>query len=212
MQPIVVIGPTKVGKTTISKMIADKYKLNHFDMDKIDKNSYFSLLNINQNNFETKQELLYSKIQDKSFVNFSQELYNLLAFNNSFQAKIIMHLLKTEKNCVIDIGGDSFIGIDRTPYNSIKLLQTKLCSSENVILLTPSNYINESAKYIMKKSIQRNDEYIPHPKILIKSMETAGFNKMQNYKVFTKDKTQEQVFKEVDSVVQQITIFNQSQK
>ena len=43
-------------------------------------------------------------------------------------------------------------------------------------------------------------------------METAGFNKMQNYKVFTKDKTQEQVFKEVDSVVQQITIFNQSQK
>ena len=33
----------------------------------------------------------------------------------------------------------------------------------------------------MKKSIQRNDEYIPHPKILIKSMETAGFNKMQNY-------------------------------
>ena len=64
MQPIVVIGPTKVGKTTISKMIADKYKLNHFDMDKIDKNPYFSLLNINQNDFETKQELLYSKIQD----------------------------------------------------------------------------------------------------------------------------------------------------
>ena len=80
---LVLLGMMGVGKTTLGKIIADKYKLNFIDIDsKIEKKNLMSINKI----FEKKGE---------KFFRLEEEKVTLISLD--------------EKDCIIALGGGAFI-------------------------------------------------------------------------------------------------------
>ncbi len=176
---ITITGPRSVGKSTISKIVAEKLKLKYISSDEIGEKALEKHGGLDK---AIKSGVIKEFIKEKG--------YSLI---NDVYAK--------EDNFVFDLSGGSISS--RTFAESSEELRKNARAKSIVIGLLPSENIEESVKFLFEREKERKHFKESDKTELSKKVdEDLGkfppiFKGWCNFVVYTKDKTSEQIADEI---------------
>lgn len=176
---IVVIGPVGVGKTTVSKSLAERLNVPKVSMDDV-LFDYFREVGFDENHWKD----IATKLGKPA-------AYRYLKVFGSYGVK---RILQDNKDCVFDFGGGGVMGEFPDEFAAMK---AALADFENVVFLIPTKDKAESLQYLYQRlkmnpagwTILEHLVFHPTHELLAKHV------------VYVKDKTPEQVCEEILRVV-----------
>jgi len=171
----VIIGPPKVGKSTVSKKLANLLKCKYVSID--------------QNIDRIRETHFFDKTLENHLYH-SKGIDSVLNYWKTFEIKALEVLFANNRDCIFDLGGGHTFFED--PVYKSRFLRI-LSSFENVILLLPSNNAQESLNHLTPKFKSIDEIY--SLQILINNY----FNEALTAKiVYNKNQTPEQT---IDSIM-----------
>lgn len=172
---IVVIGPVGVGKTTTSKLLAEKLGIPKVSMDDL-LFDYFREVGFDENHWKQIAEKLGRPAA-----------YRYLKIFGSYGVR---RLLEDHKDCVFDFGGGGVMGEFPDEFAAFKSM---LAEFENVVFLIPSPDKKESLQYLYDR-LKINppgwtllEHFVYHP----------SHEELAKHTVYVKNKSPEQVCDEI---------------
>ncbi|MGE0632482.1 MAG: shikimate kinase [Pseudobdellovibrionaceae bacterium] len=174
MEPVI-IGPPTVGKTTVSKLLAEKMGLPCVSMDDI-LFSYFKEVGFDEDHWKLIAEKLGRPAA-----------YRYLKVFGSYGVR---RILESHKNCVFDFGGGGVTGEFPDEFAAMKSL---LGNFKNVVFLIPTPDKKESLQYLYNRlGITPSgwtllEHFIYH----------HAHDELANHVIYVKDKSPEQICDEV---------------
>lgn len=175
---IILIGPVGVGKTTVSKLLAEKIGISKVSMDDV-LFGYFSEVGFDENHWKQIAEKLGRPAA-----------YRYLKVFGSYGVR---RNLEEHKNCVFDFGGGGVTGEFPDEFAAMK---SALNDFKNVVLLIPAEDKKESLQYLYDRL--KIDP--PGWTILEHLVFHHAHEALAKHTVFVKDKSPEQICQEILSI------------
>jgi shikimate kinase len=177
---IILIGPIRVGKSTVGKHLATRLGLPQCSMD-TRRWGYYKEIDYDEN-------LAQQKLDTGGF-------WEMYQYWKPFEAYAVERLLSECHNCVIDFGGGHSVYEDPVLFNKV---QQVLAPYPNVVLLLPSpdleesvQILNEHTGYLPEHGFNINEHFIKHP---------SNYH-LAKFTVYTKTKTVEDTCDEILGLV-----------
>jgi shikimate kinase len=130
---LIIIGPPTIGKTTVSKLLAEKLNIPRISMDDL-LFTYFKEVGFDENHWKLIAEKLGRPAA-----------YRYLKVFGSYGVK---RMLESHQNCVFDFGGGGVTGEFPDEYSAMK---ASLNDFKNVVFLIPTPDKKESLQYLYKR-------------------------------------------------------------
>jgi shikimate kinase len=174
-EELVIIGPPTVGKTTVSKLLAEKLGIPRVSMDDV-LFTYFKEVGFDEDHWKLVSEKLGRSAG-----------YRYLKVFGSHGVK---RLLESHHNCVFDFGGGGVTGEFPDEFAAIR---AALNDFKNVVFLIPSADKRESLQYLYGR-LGINP---PGWTLLEHLINHDAHDKLAKYVVYVKDKTPPQICDEI---------------
>jgi shikimate kinase len=172
---IVLIGPVGVGKTTVSKLLAERLSIPKVSMD----------------------DILFDYFRDVGFIeehwkSIAEKLGRPAAYRylKVFGSYGVKRILEDHKNCVFDFGGGGVMGEFPDEFAAMK---SALADFENVVFLIPSPDKKESLEFLYDR-LKINppgwtllEHFVFHP----------THDELAKHVIYVKGKTPEQICEEI---------------
>ena len=184
---IIILGPSGVGKSTVSKILADKYDFEYIDTDRIASRELEELV---KSNPKIKQK--YEQCGDnlELFLDFAKHYYFV-----SINKILNMCSKNISKTYIIELGGNCFNSHKDKVFELINILLENFTK----VLLIPSENLKESFEYLMSNSLKYDDpSSVVHPNHLLSALKNSNFREYSDIQVFTKDKNFKEIANEIE--------------
>ncbi len=168
---IVLIGPPTVGKSTVSKVLAEKLDIPKVSMDDV-LFGYFREVGFDENHWKLIREKLGPSAA-----------YRYLKVFGSYGVK---RILESHHNCIFDFGGGGVMGDFPDEFAAMKAMLTDF---GNVVFLIPAHDKKESLQYLYDR-LKINP---PGWTILEHIVFHPSHDELAKHIVYVKDKTPEQI-------------------
>lgn len=172
---IILIGPVGVGKTTVSKLLAERLKVPKVSMDDV-LFDYFREVGFDENHWKQISEKLGRPAA-----------YRYLKVFGSYGVK---RILESHSGCIFDFGGGGVTGEFPDEFAAIK---SALAGFKNVIHLIPTDNKAESLQYLY----DRLKISPPGWTILEHLVFHHAHDELAKHTVFVKDKSPEELCQEI---------------
>lgn len=179
---LVIIGPPTVGKSTVSKILADRLAIPRVCMDDL-LFSYFSEMGFDENHWKLIGEKLGRPAA-----------YRYLKVFGSYGVK---RLLESHKDCVFDFGGGGVTGEFPDEFEAMK---AALQDFKNIVFLIPTSDKKDSLQYLY----QRLGINPPGWTILEHIIFHPAHEALAKHTVFVKDKSPIQIADEILATIGRI--------
>ncbi len=173
---IILIGPIRTGKSTLSSLIAHQLRLPHYSMDEL-RWDYYKEINYD--------EELANQIREK------EGFLGVYRYWKPFEAYAVERLLSEHSNCVIDFGGGHSVYEDNQLFKRVQLV---LEPYKNVVLILPSSNLEESVQILKERNggivsngFDFNEHFVKH----------HSNHDLAKFVVYTKDKSPEETRDEI---------------
>lgn len=158
---IVLIGPICAGKSTTSRLLADRLGLDRIELDELRWNYY--------------RELGYDEEMAALLKSSEAGLLERSTYWKPFEAYAVERVVADHKNCVLDFGAGNAVFEDKALFNRV---QNALALIEHVILILPSPNLDEStailnarfskllqevAGTVNPEALLLNEHFVKHP-------------------------------------------------
>jgi shikimate kinase len=148
---IILIGPIRVGKSTIGKLLAEKLDIPQCPMDAV-RWDYYKEIGYDEN--------LAKQIREK------EGFLGLYRYWKPFEAYAVERILSEHSNCVIDFGAGHSVYEDDELFTRIQQI---LAPYENIVLILPSEDLDESVQIlnernggIVSNGFDFNEHFVKH--------------------------------------------------
>ncbi|KIL38555.1 shikimate kinase [Gordoniibacillus kamchatkensis] len=144
--PVILIGPMKIGKSTVRRLLSEKLGIPGVTLD--DKRyTYYNEIGFDMS---LQQQMLRN--------NQFQELYQ---YWKPFEAHSVERVLQDYPQCIIDFGAGHSVYEDPLLFERVR---NALAPYPNVILLMPSPNAKESLQMLNERSaLNINEHFVTHP-------------------------------------------------
>lgn len=174
---IILIGPMKVGKSTVARLLAERLGVERNGLDKR-RWKYFA-------------ELGYDEDQARNLAE-TEGLQSALRYWKPFEVHAVERHLADARDCIVDFGAGYSVQDDPVLYDRIR---KALAPFANVILLQPSPDLEESIAFLAQRVgpelEEVNAHYIHH----------SANRELARATIYTIDKTPQQICEEVLQVL-----------
>lgn len=185
MNSIILIGPIGAGKTTVSRLLAEKLELSLCSIDNI-RWAYY-------------EKVGYDKSLASKIAASGHGIQGVLRYSKPFEAQMVERVLADYQHSIIDFGASNSVYDDE---DLLARVENALAPYPNVMLLLPSPDADESSA-ILKNRLTRmlteagkaftdelfelNKYFIQHP----------SNHRLAKQVIYTKDKTPENICDEI---------------
>jgi shikimate kinase len=181
---ILLIGPLGAGKTTVGQLLAERLGLPFCSVDQV-RDAYY-------------KNVGYDQAFASQIAASEQGIPGLLRYSKPFEAKMVQQVL-ADHHGVIDFGASNSVYDDKVLFARV---EKTLAPYPNVILLLPSQDLDESAEILKRRLTQMltgagkeftdelfelNEYFIRHP----------SNHRLAKRVIYTKDKTPEEICDEI---------------
>jgi shikimate kinase len=185
---ILLIGPLGAGKTTVGQLLAERLGLPFCSVDQV-RDAYY-------------KNVGYDQAFASQIAASEQGIPGLLRYSKPFEAKMVQQVL-ADHHGVIDFGASNSVYDDKVLFARV---EKTLAPYPNVILLLPSQDLDESAEILKRRLTQMltgagkefTDELFELNEYFIRHPSNHRLAKRVSY---TKDKTPEEI---CDEIVQKL--------
>jgi shikimate kinase len=192
---IILIGPLCAGKSSTSRLLAERLGIERYELDELRWDYY--------------REIGYDEETASMLENGPEGLPGLSRYWKPFEAHAVERVLSDYKNCVIDFGAGHSVYEDEALFARV---QQALSPFEHVILLLPSPDLDDSIAIVNSRlsrlleqvagkvnpvALQLNETFVKHP----------SNQRLAKMTIYTLDRTPEEVCNEI---VQKIGDFGKN--
>lgn len=175
---IVLIGPMKVGKSTIAEYLSVKLKKPHIRVDSL-REHYFIKLGLTKEIYKAKQQ----KLSEHDFYNFCRQ----------YELPMINQILNDYQECIFDFGGGFFA---REIKSEIVEVKNTLSEFTNSFMILPSADLASSMFVLNRRQLDYKGRKTPFTLDELKmNSDIIKFHlqhDLTNHNIFNENKTVEE--------------------
>lgn len=184
-QPIILIGPLGVGKSTVGRLLAEKLDLPLCIVDSV-RWTYF-------------EKVGYDQASVAKIAASDQGIRGVLRYSEPYEVQVVEMVLADHQHGVIDFGASNSVYDDKailarientlTPYPNVILLLPSADLDESVEILKNrlTQMLNETGGEITEELFELNEYFVKHP----------SNHQLAKVIIYTKEKTPGEICDEI---------------
>jgi len=138
---VILIGPISAGKSTVGKLLAEKLRLPHYQLDE-DRWTYYN-------------EIGYDQARVSEIARHGEGMLGVLRYWKPFEAHAVERILQEHSGSVIDFGAGHSVYEEKDLFDRV---ERALAPYPNVVLLLPSPDLDESVAILNARFLKMLEE------------------------------------------------------